>query len=147
MGRYLGTIAASFVTLPQERKGAYPALPAGNIIDKLRVRQPESAQRRAVPPSATDLEFLRRVTLDTLGRLPTPEEITAFQADTAPDKRAKLIDALLEKPEFADYRAMRLSDLLRVNPRKIGNGNDPLANASAVLFYEWIWNSVRDNKP
>ena len=77
---------------------------------------------------------------------PRPKR-SRFQADTAPDKRAKLIDDLLEKPEFADYRALRLSDLLRVNPRKIGNGNSSVANAQRRLFYEWIWNSVGDNKP
>ena len=145
LGRYLGTIAASFVTLPQERKGAYPALPSGNTIDRFVF---ENLKALNVVPSliSTDPEFLRRVTLDTLGRLPTPEEIKAFQADTTPDKRAKLIDTLLEKPEFADYRAMRLADLLRVNPRKIGNGN-VLSERSAVLFYDWIWESVRDNKP
>jgi hypothetical protein len=145
LGRYLGTIAASFVTLPQERKGAYPAMPSGNIIDKFVF---DNLKALNVVPSLVsgDPEFLRRVTLDTLGRLPTPEEIASFQADTAPDKRTKTIDTLLERPEFADYRAMRLADLLRVNPRKIGNGN-ALSERSAVLFYDWIWNSVRDDKP
>ena len=145
LGRYLGTIAASFVTLPQERKGVYPDLVPGNVIDNYVFGNLKALN---VVPSAIsgDTEFLRRVTLDTLGRLPTPEEIAAFQRDVAPDKRTKLIDVLLDKPEFADYRTMRLADLLRVNPRKLGNGNS-LSERAAVLFYEWIWNNVRDNKP
>lgn len=145
LGRYLGTIAASFITLPQERKGAYPVIQTTNTIDRYVF---DNMKALNVVPSApsSDMEFLRRVTLDTVGRLPTPEEIVNFQADTSPDKRAKRIDALLETPEFADYRAMRLSDLLRVNPRKIGNGTN-LSERAAVLFHEWIWNSVRDNKP
>ena len=53
---------------------------------------------------------------------------------------------LLDRPEFADYRTLRLCDLLRVNPRKIG-GNGQLADRSASLFYEWIWKSVAANKP
>jgi len=146
LARYLGTIAASFVTLPQERKGAYPVVESTNTIDKFVF---DNLKALNVVPSAVsnDTEFLRRVTLDTIGRLPTTEEISAFEANTAPDKRAKTIDALLEKPEFADYRTMRLADLLRVNPRKLGNGNGALSERAAVLFYEWIWNSVRDNKP
>jgi hypothetical protein len=146
LGRYLGIIGASFVTLPQARKGPYPAIPTNNVIDKYVF---ENLKRLNVVPSSLsgDTEFLRRVTLDTLGRLPLPEEIAAFQADPAPDKRARLIDSLLEKPEFADYRTLHLCDLLRVNPRKFGNGNGALSDRSAVLFYEWIWKSVASNKP
>ena len=142
LGRYLGAIAATFFTLPQARKGEYPTLTANNIIDKLVL---DNLKRLNVVPSAlsSDTEFLRRVTLDTLGRLPTPEEITAFVADTAPDKRAKKIDDLLNRPEFADLRAMRLADLLRVNPGKMGQ----LGDRAAMLFYEWIWKSVAENKP
>lgn len=145
LGRYLGTIAASFFTLPQARKGAYPALPpSDNPIDRAVF---DNLKRLNVIPSAlsSDTEFMRRVTLDTLGRLPTPDEIAAFIADKAVDKRPKLIDALLAKPEFADLRAMRLSDLLRVHPRKLGNSI--LAERAAALFSEWIWTRVRDNEP
>ena len=146
LGRYLGTIAASFVTLPQERKGAYPVLAGANVIDTYVL---DNLKALNVVPSALsgDAEFQRRVTLDTLGRLPTPEEIAAFSADTKSDKRAKLVDALLEKPEFTDLRSLRLADLLRVNPRKFGAGNGLLGERSAALFYEWIWNSVNTNKP
>lgn len=144
MGRYLGTISASFFTLPQTRKGVYPTIAADNVIDKLVL---ENLKRLNVVPSplSTDAEFLRRVTLDTLGRLPTAEEINAFTADKAADKRAKMIDSLLDKPEFADLRALRLSDLLRVNPN--GNRLGQLGDRAAVLFYEWIWKSVVANKP
>ncbi|HZT43930.1 MAG TPA: DUF1549 domain-containing protein [Chthonomonadaceae bacterium] len=145
LGRYLGTIAASFFTLPQVRKGPYPNIASTNIIDKLVF---DNLKRLNVLPSpkSDDYEFLRRVTLDTLGRLPTPEEITAFVADKTPDKRARLIDKLLDAPEFADLRALRLADMLRVNPQKLGN-NGNLADRSADLFYEWIWKNVADNTP
>jgi hypothetical protein len=145
LGRYLGTVSASFLTLPQQRKGSYPQAQAVNVIDRLVF---DNLKRLNVLPStlSTDEEFLRRVTLDTIGRLPTPEERTAFLADRAQDKRAKLIDALLDKPEFADLRTLRLCDLLRVNPRKLGN-NGPLADRAATIFYEWVWKSVSANKP
>ena len=119
LARYLGTVTASFVTLPQVRKGAYPVLATNNVVDKYVF---ENLKRLNVLPSkpSDDAEFLRRVTLDTLGRLPTIDESESFMNDKAADKRTKLIDALLDRPEFADYRTLRLCDLLRVNPRKIG---------------------------
>ncbi len=144
--RYLGTVAACFVTLPQVRKGAYPETPNNNIVDKYVFDNLK--QLNVVPSSLSDdTEFLRRVTLDTLGRLPSPDEVVAFQADGSPTKRAKMIDSLLERPEYVDFRTLRLADLLRVNPRKFGNGNGALADRSAVLFYDWIWNSVAQNQP
>lgn len=144
--RYLGTVAACFVTLPQLRKGPYPVVPANNVIDKYVFDNLK--QLNVVPSSlSADSEFLRRVTLDTLGRLPSPDEVTAFQADTDPAKRAKLIDTLLERPEYVDYRTLHLADLLRVNPRKFGNGNGALADRSAVLFTDWIRSSVEANQP
>jgi hypothetical protein len=145
MGRYLGNIAASFFTLPQARKGAYPTVAENNVIDRFVFR---NLKLLNVVPSALsgDAEFLRRVTLDTIGRLPTPDEIKAFTADAAPDKRAKRIDALLDSPEYADFRAFRLAELLRDNPRKLGNGAN-LADRAADLFYEWILDGVTQNKP
>ena len=145
LGRYLGTIVASFATLPQGRKGGYPAQPANNVIDKYVF---DNLKRLNVLPSplSTDAEFLRRVTLDTLGRLPTLDEIAAFTGSKDTDKRSKLIDDLLQRPEFTDYRALRLADLLRVNPRKISSTGD-LGERAATLFYEWIWKSVDANKP
>ena len=144
-GRYLGTIAPSFFTLPQTRKGKYPNIAVSNLIDKMVFANLK--QMNILPSDLSgDAEFLRRVTLDTLGRLPTPEEIAAFAADKATDKRAKKIDELLEKPEFADLRSLRLADLLRVNPNKLGN-NGSLSDRAAVLFYDWIHDSVAQNKP
>src|SRR5262249_16317998 len=130
LARYLGTIAPSFFTLPQDRKGPYPDIPTNNVIDKLVV---ENLKRLNIVPSplCTDNEFIRRVPLDTIGRLPEPGEIQAFVSDKDPQKRAKLIHTLLGKPEFADLRALRLSDLLRVNPNRLGTG---LGDRAADLF-------------
>jgi hypothetical protein len=144
MGRYLGVIAAAFVTLPQVRKGPYPVIPTGNIIDRYVFDNLKHLNVVPSPP-CDDSTFLRRATLDTLGRLPTLDEMNAFAADNRSDKRARLIDALLDRPEYIDFRTLRLADLLRVNPRKLGNNN--AAERSAELYYEWIWNSVQANQP
>ena len=143
-GRYLGSIAASFFTLPQERKGKYPAIAVSNPIDKFVFANLKGMN--IVPSDVSgEEEFLRRVTLDTLGRLPASDEIAAFTADKSGDKRARKIDELLEKPEAADLRALQVSDLLRVHPRRLGDGS--LGERAAVLFYDWILKSAQDNKP
>ena len=143
MARYLGVISPSFFTLPQVRNTPYPAVATNNIIDKLVV---DNLKRLNIVPSplCTDNEFIRRLSMDTIGRLATPEEIKAFLADTDPQKRSKLIDVLMDKPDFTDFRTLRLADLLRVNPTKLGT---ILGDRAAALYYEWIWNSVNTNKP
>jgi hypothetical protein len=99
-------------------------------------------RRLCIPPSPTcsDAAFVRRVYLDVIGLLPTPEETRAFLADKAPDKRAKLIDALLERPEHARFWGQRQADLLRVSPKRLG---DPGAKA----FADWIAESVAKDEP
>ncbi|MFN3648791.1 MAG: DUF1549 domain-containing protein [Armatimonadota bacterium] len=145
--RYLGVARAGFVTLPQERKGAgnYPEGPRANFIDEYVFT---NLKRMNVLPSPTssDEQFCRRVYLDTLGVLPTPEELEQFVHSADPRKRAKLIDALLERPEFVDLRTLRLADMLRLNPRKINN-NGAVGQRSVVLFHEWIRENVAKNRP
>jgi Protein of unknown function (DUF1553)/Protein of unknown function (DUF1549) len=95
-----------------------------------------------LPPSeqCSDAEFARRVFLDTCGILPKPEEVEAFLKDTRADKRAKLIDTLLERPEFVDYWTFKWSDLMLVSSRK-------LPAPAMWAFYRHIRQGVADNKP
>lgn len=145
--RFLGVARASFLTLPQERKGKtkYPDAPRVNYIDELVFN---NLKRMNVIPSelTNDEQFCRRVYLDTVGMLPTPEELQKFVQDPAPDKRAKLIDELLERPEFVDLRTLRIADMLRLNPRKINNNNG-FGERSVVLFHDWIRENVAKNRP
>ncbi len=146
LGRYLGIVSASFLTLPETRPGRYPLIPQNNFIDRYVFA---NLKHLNVVPSALagDTEFLRRVTLDTLGRLPTPDEIKAFTADTNPQKRSLLVDKLLHESAFVDFRALRLADLLRVNPDVFQGANYTSKQRSAELFYDWIWNQVNKNLP
>lgn len=104
------------------------------------------AAARVVPAQpATDAEFIRRVTLDLTGRIPTPERVEAFLKDTAADKRAKLIEELLTKPEWVDKWTMFFGGLFRnfSNP-----GFTPARGAgSRDAFNKWIQDSLKTGKP
>ncbi|HUY88685.1 MAG TPA: DUF1549 domain-containing protein [Pirellulales bacterium] len=89
---------------------------------------------------ASDTVFLRRAFLDALGILPTAEEAREFVAEERPDKRARLIDALVERPEFADGWALKWSDLLR-NEEKV------LDQKGVQAFHHWIRRGIADGKP
>jgi len=95
-----------------------------------------------IPPSppATDAEFLRRAYLDAAGILPNPSEVDNFLHDPSPDKRDKLIDDLIHRPEFVDYWAYKWSDLLLVS-------SNHLSNEEMWSYYNWIRESVASNKP
>lgn len=111
----------------------------GNFVDELVVKK--LAALGIVPAGpCTDEQFLRRVFLDMAGILPTVEEVEAFRADTAPDRRAKVVERLLERPEFTDYWSYKWSDLLLVSSRK-------LPARGMWAFSNWIRESVRQNKP
>jgi hypothetical protein len=110
-----------------------------NFIDELVLKK---LQLLNLPPSpqAADAEFIRRAFLDTCGVLPKTEEVAAFLADKSADKRATLIDKLLDRPEFVDYWAHKWSDLMLVSTRK-------LPQPAAWSFYRAVRESVADNKP
>ena len=88
----------------------------------------------------SDSEFVRRVHLDVIGRLPTIDETKAFLSDKKPDKRPRLIDSLLERPEFAPFWAQKWGDLLRLTPSAVTAGGVHKLN-------RWLVHSLRDNKP
>jgi hypothetical protein len=134
-----GFVKVARLMVPVQEKAPvdYAKLPRANFVDDLSFRK--LAQLRIEPSAlSSDPEFLRRVYLDVIGTLPTPDEADRFLADTSPDKRAKLIDALLERPEFVDYRSLQIADMLRVNSQY-------LSQEGADSFYRWIRNRVRAN--
>lgn len=100
---------------------------------------------KGIPPApiCSDAVFLRRVYLDLIGTLPTVEETRTFLADEAPDKRAALVDRLLDRPEFVDYWAMKWSDTLRVKAEFPIN----LWPNGAMVYHRWIRESFRVDKP
>jgi len=95
-----------------------------------------------IAPAAAcdDATFLRRVSIDLTGTLPTAQQARVFLSDPSVDRRQKLVDRLLQTPEFTDYWAMKWADLLRVNRRTLGR-------KAASAYYRWIHDSVAENLP
>ncbi len=89
----------------------------------------------------SDAVFLRRAFLDVIGTLPSAAEARQFLADQNPGKRAALIDRLLAREEFADYWAMKWSDLLRIKAEFPVN----LWPNAAQAYHRWVHNAFRDN--
>lgn len=120
--RYEGLFANCDVRIPlpgEVSAHRYDAIPRSNFIDD---HVWAKLKKLGIVPSgpATDATFLRRAHLDVIGRLPTAEEARAFLGDTSRDKRARLVDRLLERPEYADHWANKWMDLLRPNPYRVG---------------------------
>lgn len=87
-----------------------------------------------------DTTFLRRVYLDLLGQLPEPDEVRAFLNDNSEDKRTRLVEQLLNRPEFAEFWAMKWADLLRVEEKT-------LDRKGAQLFHRWLCQAIEDGMP
>ena len=88
----------------------------------------------------SDADFLRRVYIDLIGIQPTPQEVKAFLADPAPDKRAKVVDSLFARPEFVDYWTLKWGDLLQ-------NSRARLSEPAMWAFRDWIRTQVAANVP
>jgi hypothetical protein len=136
----MGQVEAARVTVPAEARlpaSRYDGLPIGNFIDELAYAH---FQKLGLFPSAkcSDAEFLRRSTLDTIGRLPTVAEARAFLADPAADKRKGWVEQLLSDPAWADYWANKWADLLRPNPDRVGV-------KSVYLLDQWLRAAFREN--
>ncbi|QDU10345.1 DUF1549 domain-containing protein [Gimesia aquarii] len=135
-------IAISKITSPYPQKidpAVYAKSPQYNFIDELVIKQ---LKRLNLPPSpqSNDADFIRRIYIDTIGTLPTPQETETFLSDQSPDKRNKLIEQLLNRPEFIDYWTYKWSDLLLVN--------GALIRPQAVKkYHEWIKGHVKSNTP
>ena len=97
-------------------------------------------------PKTTDWEFIRRVTLDLTGRIPTADRVLSFVADTSSDKRSKLVEELIAKPEFVDKWTMYFGDLFQNTTNKVSTATNRQAGGRNA-FYFWIKDAVANNKP
>jgi len=139
---YLSRIAIATVTVPFTNKvspSIFAKATKRNFIDELAL---EKLRELNLPPSprCSDAEFIRRAFLDTIGTLPTADEVRAFLAGKSKDKRDRLIDSLLQRPEFVDYWTYKWSDLLLVSSKR-------LKPAAMWSYYRFIRNNVAANTP
>jgi len=128
--------------IPQPLPEPFPDLSPNNKIDELVFAK---LKKLGIPPSGlcADHEFIRRVHLDLTGTLPPPDEVRAFLADTDPQKRSKLIDRLLERPEFAEFLALKWGDLLRIKSEYPHN----VWPKAAEVYYRWVLQRLSQNVP
>jgi hypothetical protein len=118
---------------------AWPNPPETNEIDRLLFAK--LRQLQIVPAGlCTDAQFLRRVTLDLTGALPTPAEARAFLNDPTPNKRERAIDRLLESPQFADFWALKWSDVLRTSRKS-------MQAKGAQGLHDWLRAQLAANTP
>ncbi len=140
MARHMGFVSVFKVIRPHGPPlASIPDFKPNNTIDELAVAK---WKKLGLKPSPTcdDTTFIRRITVDVCGRLPTAAEVKAFTEDKAADKRAKLIDKLLDSPDYAAYFAMKWGAILR-NSKLAG------ADEAAVAFHHWLKDKIARNRP
>ncbi len=118
----------------------YPEVQPRNLVDEHVFAK---LRRFQILPSelSSDAEFLRRVCLDITGTLPPPGRVREFLASRDPQKREKLIEILLNSPQYVDYWSFRFADLLRVT---FTTGGTPKVRKA---YDDWVRNSIVQNKP
>lgn len=141
-----GVVPVPVIRPVSDRVGSrYPQVAANTRVDRLVVQK---LRKLGIVPSplAGDAEFLRRVSLDLTGTLPSPKEIKAFLADRSSDKRQRKIDELLKSKAYAAWWTTKLCDFT-------GNNDDGLNNVTPVRgrasqeWYDWIYKRVENNTP
>jgi hypothetical protein len=138
--RYLDRqVAVTLAFLPKRENFIWTDPPLTNPVDRHIFPQLKSL-RLSPSPLSDDSMFLRRAFLDALGVLPTAAETRAFLNDISSDKRERLIDAMLARPEFADYWAQKWGDLLR-------NEEKSLDRKGVRVFHQWIRDAIASGKP
>lgn len=132
---YAGGVVTAQVIAPQDSPGPFPEYPAHNEIDRFVAQKLEQV---GIHPSelCSDDVFIRRAYVDVIGTLPTADEVRAFLADERPDKRARLIDELLCRPEYAQFWGSFLSDMTGNNGSNVNN----------FLKVSWLWQSWLEDK-
>jgi hypothetical protein len=135
------TVGTQVIVVPKGLAFTFPQVEERNYIDTL---IDDKLKKLRIAPSGlcTDEEFLRRATLDITGMLPTVEEHDRFLADTDPAKRARLVDDLLQRPEFADMWVMKWAELLQIR-----SGTGDITYKSAIVYYNWLHDQILNNVP
>lgn len=135
------TVGAQILAIPKDPSFAFPQVAEHNYIDTL---VHTKLKKIRITPSevADDATFIRRVTLDITGTMPTPEEVRSFLADKDTKKREKKVDELLERPEFTELWVMKFAELLQIR-----TDNNQFQYKSALQYYDWLKDQFARNVP
>ena len=140
MVRYLDRMTTCYLTFVEEVQDfVWTEPPADHYIDRL-VNQKLQQLRYLPSELCSDGDFLRRVCLDVTGTLPTKDQVEAFLQDPSPQKRERLIDTLLDRPEYTRFWTLKWADLLRIN-------RENLTDAGVHKYYAWLIRVVQQNVP
>jgi hypothetical protein len=147
---YDNGVVALPVLLPWRQTGTSTGQSqAGSSRPRNKIDQLVGAKLRklGIAPSAlcTDVEFLRRISIDMTGTLPTPDEIEAFLSDQSQNKRQRKIDELLGSPAYAAWWANKLCDITGNSRFRQSEGR--IGQRLAVQWYSWILKRIADNVP
>jgi hypothetical protein len=134
------TVGSPFIVLPKGLQFNFPNVRENNYIDKL---VNAKLKKLRITPSeiCTDETYLRRVYVDIVGVLPTPEEHARFMASSAPTKRELLVDELLGRKEFAELWVMKWAELLQIR------SSNQVSYKATLLYYNWLQDKVARNVP
>ena len=134
------TVGRQFVVLPDNDDFQWQDVPSANYVDD---EIHEKLKRLGIQPSevCTDAEFIRRVSLDICGLLPTQEEVKAFVDNPSPEKRSKIIDELLDRDEFTELWVMKWSELLQVRSTRL------VSYKATLYYYDWLKIRLSENVP
>ncbi len=135
------TVGSNVIVLPKDVQFAWPeGIEPHNYIDE---KIHDKLRKLRIVPAGlcSDAEFIRRTSLDICGIVPDSEQVQAFIADADPEKRAKYIDQLLERKEFAEIWLMKWSELLQVR------SNIQVSYKSTLLYFDWLKERISNNVP
>ena len=134
------TVGVPFVTLPKGLKFEWPNAPENNYVDTL---VNAKLKKLRIEPSGVcdDSTFVRRVYLDVIGLVPTPEEYARFMVSTLPDKRELLVDELLDRKEFAELWVLKWAELLQIR------SSNEVSYKAMLLYYGWLQDKIAKNVP
>lgn len=140
--RYQGLVGTARIFSPYAAPYSLPRAAAATPVQQIDRLGAQKLADLGLPasPRCSDSDFLRRASLDVTGQLPSPDAVRAFLADKDTNKRAKLIDALLERPEYIDFWTHKWADILRCS-------RTFLSPKGVYAYNDWIRQAVAENRP
>jgi hypothetical protein len=136
------TVGSQVIVIPENLDYKKPNIKPNNYVDELVLAKLHKL--RVIPSElCDDATFLRRASLDIIGQLPEEAAYTAFIADKAPDKRAKLVDELLNRKEFIEMWVMKWAELLQIKT----NQTNQVSYKNSLLYFNWLRDRIASNVP